>query len=389
MLLSGLANGGYSQQTEQILRIAYSAVSHGVTQINKERAGQATLVTQLEGTLVKIPDGSFRMGDLSGDGYAYERPVRTISVESFYMQQHEVTWNQYQHCIDAGGCPSISSNDWSKGNRPVIFVSWIDVTQHYIPWLNKQTGKFFRLPTEVEWEYAARAGTSNKYSWGDSDSSSWANYHKNKDGTTPVRSYSPNKFGLYDMHGNASEWVQDCENESYKRAPSDGTAWEEGNCNFRMNRGGSWLYHPSSLRSATRAAGPLTLRFNNFGFRLVQDLNQEHKPKNYPAYSKHHLSSLRNVWLGVGSKTITYELAETHGLDRVHGVLVFKVLENSPAEVAGIRRGDIITEYEGEIIEDVYGFNQSVLTTKAGTTVKLGVIRSGKKMFIGANITEF
>lgn len=270
LLLSGLANAGYSQQTEQVLRTAYSAVSSEVAQINNEREGQATLVKQLEGTLVKIPDGSFRMGDLSGDGYGYERPVRTISVDSFYMQQHEVTWSQYQPCIDAGVCPSISGNDWSKGNRPVINVSWTDITQHYIPWLNKQTGKWFRLPTEVEWEYAARAGSSSKYSWGNSNSISLANYNNNKGETTPVKSYSPNKFGLYDMHGNVWEMVQDCWNDSYIGAQSNASP-RRGDCSSHVVRGGSWLNSASTVRSASRYWTTSSRRHDSVGIRLVHD----------------------------------------------------------------------------------------------------------------------
>ncbi|MCG8392804.1 MAG: formylglycine-generating enzyme family protein, partial [Pseudomonadales bacterium] len=189
----------------------------------------------------------------------------SIPGRNFRMQEHEVTWSQYQPCIDARACPDNSrsggDNGWGKGTRPVIAVNWNDV-QAYIKWLKRQTGQKFRLPTEAEWEYAARAGSTTKYSWGDSISCSQARYGRrpggecsnSKDGTVPVKSFAPNRWGLYDMHGNVWEWTQNC--------------WE-GDCSKRVLRGGSWDDTPDFVRSAFRLG--YSARSRAVGFRLVQD----------------------------------------------------------------------------------------------------------------------
>lgn len=221
---------------------------------------------------VKIPEGSFMMG--SNNGRDNEKPVHRVSISSFYMMEHEVTWSLYQQCIDAGSCPDNSGaggdNGWGKGDRPVIAVSWYDITEQFIPWLNRKTGKTFRLPSESEWEYAARAGSTTKYSFGDSIDKSKANYGRNLGKTAPVKSYRANDFGLYDMHGNVWEWTQDCWNDSYNGAPGNNRAWESGNCIRRVLRGGSWAYYPTLLRSAYRVWYSLPVRDHKSGFRLVQ-----------------------------------------------------------------------------------------------------------------------
>jgi formylglycine-generating enzyme required for sulfatase activity/tRNA A-37 threonylcarbamoyl transferase component Bud32 len=223
----------------------------------------------LIGKLVKIPSGSFQMG--SNESHS-EKPIHRVNISSFYLQEHEVTWAQYQQCIDAGACPSASDASYGKGSRPVINVSWNDITQKYIPWLNKQTGKRFRLPTEAEWEYAARAGSTTKYSWGNSASTSKANYSDSgKKKTVAVKSYAPNGFGLYDMHGNVYEWVQDCYHGSYSGAPSNGSARTSCNSDYYVLRGGSFAYSADTLRSAYRFNAAAGSRYFNNGFRLVQD----------------------------------------------------------------------------------------------------------------------
>ena len=229
--------------------------------------------------MVYIPTGSFRMGDISGGGQSDEKPVHRVSVKAFLMSATEVTFAQWDACAAAGGCSyKPSDSGWGRGSRPVINVSWEDITKQYIPWLNKKTGEQYRLPSEAEWEYAARAGSETKYSWGNSI----GNNKVNCDGcgsrwdnsqTAPVGSFAANAFGLYDMHGNVWEWTQDCRNGSYKDAPSDGTAWLSGNCGRRVLRGGSWYYDPYFLRSAFRVSNTTGDRVNSVGFRLARTLD--------------------------------------------------------------------------------------------------------------------
>jgi formylglycine-generating enzyme required for sulfatase activity len=238
------------------------------------------LLAQMGIELADIPAGSFMMGSNNGDDD--EKPVHRVTVPAFKMMKHEVTWAQYQPCIDAGVCSTGSDGDegWGKGNRPVINVSWDDA-QDYIRWLNQKTSMNFRLPSEAEWEYAARAGTTTAFSTGDRISTSQANFDGNytyngsskgqyRQKTLPVGSFQPNDFGLYDMHGNVWEWTQDCWNGSYSGAPNNGAAWESGDCDKRVLRGGSWGLKPYWLRSASRYWNNTTNRGNDSGFRLVQ-----------------------------------------------------------------------------------------------------------------------
>ncbi|MGX5174012.1 SUMF1/EgtB/PvdO family nonheme iron enzyme [Aliikangiella sp. IMCC44653] len=228
--------------------------------------------------MVSIPAGSFQMGCVSGQGCrSNEKPVHTVSINAFKMSETEVTFAQWDACVSAGGCShKPSDRGWGRGSRPVMRVSYNDITQQFIPWLNKVTGNTYRLPTEAEWEYAARAGSSTQYSWGNSIGSGRANcdgcgsqWDNSK--TAPVKSFSANAFGLYDMHGNVYEWTQDCWNDSYHGAPSHGRAWTSGDCSGRVLRGGSWRDGTRSLRAAYRYKSDRLYRFYNFGFRLAQD----------------------------------------------------------------------------------------------------------------------
>jgi formylglycine-generating enzyme required for sulfatase activity len=159
----------------------------------------------------------------------------------------------------------------------VINVSWDDV-QQYVTWLSKRTGKSYRLLSEAEWEYAACAGTSTKYFWGDEIGENNANCVScaskwGRKQTAPVGSFGANAFGLYDMHGNVSEWTQDCDHKNYQGAPEDGSAWiTSGNCQERMMHSGSWLYGPYNSRSAYRVAFPDVYRLSDLGFRLGRTL---------------------------------------------------------------------------------------------------------------------
>ena len=228
--------------------------------------------------MMVLPTGRFRMADLSGDGNDNERPVHTVTINRpIAMGRYPVTFKDYDRFVAATGAERPDGKGWGRGRRPVINVNWHDA-KAYATWLSAQTGKTYRLPSESEWEYAARAGTETAYSWGDEigvnrangggSGSKWSNRK-----TSPVGSFEPNAFGLYDMHGNVWEWVEDCWHNNYEGAPSDGSAWTGGgDSDLAVVRGGSWYDDPRFLRSAVRYWFRPSIRFNFLGFRLVQDL---------------------------------------------------------------------------------------------------------------------
>jgi formylglycine-generating enzyme required for sulfatase activity len=267
---------------------------------------------------IGIPAGSFQMGSNEN---ANETPVHAVNVPAFKMMTTEVTKGQFAAFIkdsgyktdaernyaQADGCNTWKEEGWKyewrtgtswrqpdfkQGDKhPVVCVSHNDAMK-FIAWLNQQTGQTYNLPSEAQWEYAAKAGSSGKYPWGsytskqcqyangtDNTSSSggrgwgWGEKAECNDGywfTASVASYKPNAFGLYDMHGNVWEWTQDCWNESYKGAPSDGSPWLKGGCNRVVVRGGSWNNIPTFLRSAVRDRNGRANRYNSYGFRLIQ-----------------------------------------------------------------------------------------------------------------------
>ena len=231
--------------------------------------------------MVVLPTGSFRMGspDTEEGRYDNEGPVRKVNISHrIAMGRYEVTFAEYDRFAEATSRTKPDDEGWGRGTRPVINVSQTDA-KAYAAWLSEQTGKRYRLPSESEWEYAARAGTSTRYSWGDEINCGQARYGQgiecsdSLDGTVPVGSFEPNAFDLYDMHGNVWEWVEDCYHESYEGAPTDGRAWTTGCDEARaVVRGGSWLYYPRFLRSAYRNRNTPSDRII-VGFRLVQDLN--------------------------------------------------------------------------------------------------------------------
>ena len=230
--------------------------------------------------MVVIPAGRFRMGCLSDDGDCYgdEKPVREVVIASFALSRHEVTFAQWDACVSGGGCGGHRPDDrgWGRADRPVVNVSWEDA-QSYVSWLSRRTGEEYRLPTEAEWEYAARAGTTTKYSWGDEIGQNRANCEGcgsrwDDSETAPVGSVPANAWGLHDMHGNVWEWVQDCWNGSYAGAPVDGGAWLSGDCSERVLRGGSWYNLPRNLRAALRSGDTTGNRYGDNGFRVARTL---------------------------------------------------------------------------------------------------------------------
>ncbi len=222
------------------------------------------------GAMVLVKGGTFQMG--SNDGNSDERPVHTVTVSDFYISKYEVTFDEYDAFCDATKRKKPEDQGWGRGKRPVINVSWDDATA-YCKWLSDKTGQKYRLPTEAEWEYAARGGAKSKgfkYSGSDDlDKVAW--YDSNsKSKTQPVGGKAPNELGLYDMSGNVYEWVQDCWNDSYKGAPTNGSAWLKGDCSVRVIRGGSWFNIVESFcRVAYRYWNNYSL--NYVGFRVVRD----------------------------------------------------------------------------------------------------------------------
>ena len=200
-----------------------------------------------------LPEGSFIMGSPAwGAGHReHETPARRIRIDRrLAIGVYEVTFAEWDACVEDGGCGEYKpGTPWGRGRLPAAYLSWFDA-KSYVEWLSRRTGRDYRLPTEAEWEYAARAGTAGPYHTGDRLAPDRANYGGS--GPVPVGSYPPNAFGLHDMHGNVWEWVEDCWNPSHAGAPADGSARRAGDCNWRVLRGGSWLNGPESLRSATR-----------------------------------------------------------------------------------------------------------------------------------------
>ena len=285
-------------------------------QAELERKQQEALKIKLAGEMVSIPGGTFRMGDLSGEGDDDEKPVRSVTVPAFLMGKYEVTVGQFRRFVEATeyrtdaerntdgneGCYAYTADEgwkwrWGRSwrrpgysvgdDQPVVCVSWNDATA-FIAWLKEQTGENYRLPSEAEWEYAVRAGSTTKYHFGNDESQlcRYANHAdtntefdwRNKscsDGvgkrTATVGRYQPNSYGLYDLHGNVWEWVQDCWNDSYVGAPTDGRAWMNGDCSRRVVRGGAWYDRPRYVRSAKRLGRTRSYRVDALGFRLAQD----------------------------------------------------------------------------------------------------------------------
>ena len=232
--------------------------------------------------LVTIPAGTYRMGCVSDiDCQENEKPVHWVHIEQpFAKSKHEVTFAQWDACVLGGGCGGHRPDDEGRGrgNRPVINVSWDDA-QFYVKWLSGQTGHGYRLPTEAEWEYAARAGTATAYSWGNDVGRNLANClhcgsQWDDESSAPVGSFPSNAFGLHDMHGNVMELTQDCWNKSYAGAPAGGSAWRSGNCSKRVLRNGSWFHSRRTLRSAYRDGISPGVRSHLIGFRVARTLTR-------------------------------------------------------------------------------------------------------------------
>jgi formylglycine-generating enzyme required for sulfatase activity len=232
--------------------------------------------------MVVVPLGEFMMGASAQDRDAIqdESPQRKVRIaRPFAVSVFEVTFDEWDACVSLGGCTyQPSEAGWGRGARPAMNVSW-DEVQIYLVWLSKQTGKHYRLLSEAEWEYSARAGNDTIYTWGNEIGTGNANCNgcgsrwDNKQ-TAPVGSFSANAFGLFDMAGNVSEWVQDCYQANYNGAPIDGSARTSADCVRRVVRGGSYGNLPAGLRSSSRFGANASFRFEGYGFRVARELKQ-------------------------------------------------------------------------------------------------------------------
>lgn len=241
-----------------------------------------------------IPPGSFTLGSPSSERTvnSNEGPPRKVTISrAFAVGIYDVTFDQWFECISGGGCNGYWPQDegWGRGKRPVINVNREDALG-YVRWLNDKLRSSeqdmesstdpgpYRLLSEAEWEYAARAGTTTTYYWGDMHGIGNANCDgcgsqwDNKE-TAPVGSFAPNPLGLYDMAGNVLQWIEDCYHENYTGAPANGAAWTKGNCYARVLRGGSWYNSTYYLRSANRYSAYPDFRGRNVGFRVAKTLD--------------------------------------------------------------------------------------------------------------------
>jgi len=225
--------------------------------------------------MIVVPARTFTMGQGND---TTERPPHEVKIaRPFAVARFQLTFDEWDACAARGDCAAhVSDSGWGRGRRPAINVSWDDA-RTYVKWLSRITGKPYRLLSEAEYEYAARAGTETTYPWGDKiwlDGKTMANC----DGcdsqwggkqTAPVGSFAANRFGLYDMVGNVSE---DCWHANYEGAPADGSAWTSGDCNLRVVRGGSWGNLPVLLNSAYRYRNSTDYRDDGLGFRVARTL---------------------------------------------------------------------------------------------------------------------
>ncbi len=219
--------------------------------------------------MIVMPAGSFTMGTACSND-CNESPQHTVMfARPFAVGKFSVTFEEWEACVaESHGIPvrgcSYQPSFYGRGRQPVVFVSWHQA-QAYVAWLSGKTGKTYRLLSEAEREYAARAGTTTLYWTGSTITKNQANFFSNK--TVPVDTFEPNPWGLYQVHGNVSEWTEDCWNSTYRGAPTDGSAWLSGDCDRRrVIRGGSWAdKNPWRLRSAARRFGYSSERLSGAG----------------------------------------------------------------------------------------------------------------------------
>ena len=210
---------------------------------------------------------------MGSDDDASEKPIHRVTIKPFAISKFPVTVREWNACVAAKGC---SYTPTGKDDAPVTNLSWTDARQ-FVEWLSNVTQKPFRLPTESEWEYAARGGTSSKFWWGDRLQAAMANCkgcNEPYESSQPLKvgSFKPNPFGLYDMGGNIHQWVSDCWHKNYLGAPLDGSAWMDNDCPSHVIRSGSWKNDPSYVRSSSRDHYDSSVRYPTHGLRVAHSL---------------------------------------------------------------------------------------------------------------------
>jgi formylglycine-generating enzyme required for sulfatase activity/Flp pilus assembly protein TadD len=249
---------------------------------NEYRVGQTLKDCPRCPDMVVIPSGEFMMGAAPGEPRRSQREMpqhKVVIPAKISVSKFEITFADWDVCVADGGCNHRPGDEgWGRERRPAINVSWHDA-QEYVNWLSQRTGKVYRLLSEAEWEYAARAGTETAYHTGTEIKSDQGRFKStagasDQEKSLPVGRYAPNLFGLYDMHGNVREWTEDCRHDNYREGPSDGAAWVAGgNCDYRVIRGGSWGDRSSFLRSAYRSWTRPNSRSYAVGLRVGRELN--------------------------------------------------------------------------------------------------------------------
>ena len=230
----------------------------------------AAITPQRAPEMVSIPGGTFGMGS---DNDLSEKPIHRVSIKPFAISKFPVTVREWNACVAAKGCTYAATGE---DDAPVTNLSWAD-TQQYVEWLSRVLQKPFRLPSEAEWEYAARGSTGTKFWWGDQFQAGMANCkgcNEPYDAKQPLKvgSFKPNPFGLYDMGGGVNQWVTDCWHKSYQGSPSDGSPWVDNECLSHVIRSGSWKNDPSYVRPSSRDHYDTAVRYPTHGFRVAHSL---------------------------------------------------------------------------------------------------------------------
>ena len=227
--------------------------------------------------MVVLPVGSFSMG--STKGHKREQPVQNITMNKpLAAARYETTFQEWDACHSAGGCTkNVLDRGWGRGRRPVMNVLYADALE-YTAWLSQKTGHTYRLPSEAEWEYAARAGTSTEHWWGDIMKKGAANCRKcgtqwSGIQSAPVGSFKPNPWGLFDVHGNVMEYVQDCWSKNHEGLPLNARPKKTKNCQSRVIKSGAWYYLPKVSRSASRARNDTRVFSYFIGFRVFREID--------------------------------------------------------------------------------------------------------------------